>query len=587
MRKEIEALRSRMKECGIQGYIVPTTDFHGSEYVNEYFKCRQYLTGFTGSEGTLVVTADRAALWTDGRYFLQAEQQLSGSGIELMKMGQPGVPTVAEFLDQNLKEGSVLGFDGRVVTCREGESYAQKYRLEVNLDLAGDVWTERPALKASSVYALPLEVTGETAESKLARVRHAMEEAGADYHLMTRLEQIAWLYNLRGDDVKYTPVFFAYALIGKEQEWLYVLDEGFDRAMVPATTEIRPYAQVMEDLRKLAGGKILLDKKGNNYSTGASYALVKAVPDCVEIIDQNDPCEMMAAVKNEGEIRSTKEAHRKDGAAMAEFLFQLKKWSRGDISEEWTEIDAADLIEACRKEQEGYNQLSFTTITGYGSNGAIVHYSATPETNRRLQREGFLLVDCGAQYDDGTTDITRTIALGPLTEEMKYHYTMVLKGHIAMASARFTAETTGAQLDAIARKPLNDAGLDFNHGTGHGVGHLLCVHEGPLSVSVRGTDCTIRPGMITSNEPGLYLEGKYGIRLENEVLCQKAEDGSGDLVFEPLTWCPWEREAIVKDLLSPEEVQWVDAYHRQVLEKTGPCLKEEERKWLETVCMPL
>ena len=596
MRKEVTALRKLMKERGIDAYLVPTTDFHGSEYVNVYFKCREFLSGFTGSEGTLLVTEDWAGLWTDGRYFLQAELQLEGSGIELMKMGEPGVPTIAEYMEANLPSGSVLGFDGRVVSCREGESYAEKFKLEVNVDLAGEVWEDRPVLKPSAVYGLPLEVTGASAESKIARVRKAMEEEGADYHLLTRLEQIAWLYNLRGDDIKHTPVFFAYVLIGKEKEWLYVLDETLDSALVPSTTEICPYAQVQEDLNKLAAGKILLDKQGNNYSTGVSYALMKAVPSHVEIIDKNDPCELMAASKNEGEIRSTREAHRKDGAAMVKFLCQLKKWCQstgpvenaaGITAAEWTEMDAVNLIGACRKEQKGFMQLSFPTISGYGSNGAIVHYSVTPESNQQLKKEGFLLVDSGGQYEDGTTDITRTIALGPLTDEMKYHYTMVLKGHIAVATAKFTRETTGAQLDALARKPLNDVGLNFNHGTGHGIGHLLCVHEGPLSVSPRGVKDTIRPGMITSNEPGLYLEGKYGIRLENEVLCVEDEDGNGGLHFEPLTWCPWERTAINKELMSPEEIQWVDEYHRQVAKQLDSYLDDETRSWLAEAAAPL
>lgn len=575
MKKELEALRTAMKQAGIDAYLVPTTDFHGSEYVNPYFKCRQYLSGFTGSAGTMLITEDWAGLWTDGRYFIQAAAQLEGSGITLMKEREPGVPTIAEYLETHLAAGSTLGFDGRVVNCREAESFAEKYRLCTDVDLAGDIWADRPALVSSPVYSLSPKVTGESSESKLGRIRMALKETGADYHLVTSLEDIAWIYNLRGADIKNTAVFYSFALIEEKRDRLYMLDDTFkgreaaDR--LPKTTEILPYLQIFDDIGELTAGKILMDRGS------VSQALCVQIPDQVEIIDGQNPSEKMKAVKNQTEIDCTLNAHIKDGAAMTEFICWLKEQMTAGA--ELTEMDAGAYAELCRKKREGFLQPSFDTIAGYGANGAVIHYSATEETNQRLKPEGFLLVDSGGQYADGTTDITRTIALGPLTDEMKRHYTLVLKGHIALAMAEFAEGTTGAELDKLARGPLLEHGLNYNHGTGHGVGHLLSVHEGPQSISPRGTACPIVPGMITSNEPGLYLEGEYGIRLENEVLCERGSDGR--LRFRSLTFCPWERDAIVTEMLSTKERKWVDDYHRHVFGVLKPFLDEKTALWLE------
>lgn len=582
MRRELEALRVAMAAEKIDAYLVPTTDFHGSEYVNPYFQCREYLSGFTGSAGTLLVTADWAGLWTDGRYFLQAANQLAGSGIMLMKEREPGVPTIFEYLAENLPECSTLGFDGRVVSCREAEAYAAKYRMRSDLDLAGDVWKERPELKAEPIYALADAVTGEDSGSKIQRIQKVMMKAGADYHIVSCLEDIAWIYNLRGNDVKNTPVFFSYALLGKDWNRLYVMDCEFVhsemRAYLPDDTEIFPYSQIFEDVKKLPAGKILLDKGS------VSYAMTEALPENVAMEDAINPSARMKAVKNKVEIACTKHAHLKDGAAMIQFL----KWIKEQVASgaDLTEMDAAAAVEACRKRQNGYLQPSFDTIAGYGSNGAIIHYSAKEDTNLRLKPEGFLLVDSGGQYEDGTTDITRTIALGPLTQEMKEHYTRVLKGHIALAMAEFDWNTTGAQLDALARDPLMSYGLNYNHGTGHGVGHLLSVHEGPQSISPRATSAVLEPGMITSDEPGVYLEGKYGIRLENEVLC--VEDTEHEtLHFQQLTWCPWEREAILTELLTDAEIKWIDEYHGEIIKRMKPILDDETMLWLEKAAAPL
>lgn len=556
MKQELTALRQKMQAHNIDVYMVPTTDFHGSEYVNDYFKCREFLSGFTGSAGTLVVTQDKAYLWTDGRYFLQAATELKGSGIELMKMGEPNVPTLDAFIKGC--EG-VLGFDGRIVNASFIHSLSKpSASIRYDLDLVGEIWTDRPEIVPSAIYALPDTVTGETAESKMTRVRNAIAEKGADYHLITNLEEIAWLYNLRGADVANTPVFFSFVLITPKESRLYTMDKG-------------NYFDIFADLEKLPKGKILLDE------SRVSLSLVKALPAHVEIISAEDPAEQMKAVKNPSEIKATRNAHLKDGAAMAEFLCWLKNAMAN--GENLTEIDASDYLERCRHGQDGFFDLSFDTISGYDSNGAIVHYSATPETNKVLHPRGFLLVDSGGQYNDGTTDITRTIALGTLTEKMKKHYTLVLKSHIQLETARFTCGTTGAELDKTARKPLHDAGLDFNHGTGHGVGHILSVHEGPNTISPRGKNALILPGMITTDEPGLYLEGEYGIRLENELLCLANADGQ--LYFESLTFCPFERDAIVKDMLTEEELAWLTHYHKTVYEKISPRVSEEVNAWLK------
>lgn len=556
MKQELIALRKKMQDQGIDIYMIPTTDFHGSEYVNDYFKCRRFVSGFTGSAGTLVVTADWAGLWTDGRYFLQAAAELADSGIELMKMGEPDVPTVEEFINST---PGTLGFDGRVVDYTFLTLLSKPAAsISYNMDLVGEIWADRPQIQPSEIYALSEEITGERAESKLARVRRAMAEKGADYHLIPNLEEIAWLYNLRGADVENTPVFFAFVLITPDEDLLYTMDKG-------------NYLDIFEDLAKLPAGKILLDE------SRASVSLIKALPKDVEIINSADPAELMKAIKNPAEIAATKHAHRKDGAAMAEFICWLKGTMAKD--ETLTEIAASDYLESCRRAKEGCFDLSFDTISGYMDNGAIVHYSATPETNKVLEPRGLLLVDSGGQYTDGTTDITRTIALGQLSDAMKEHYTLVLKSHIQLEMARFARGTTGAQLDVIARRPLRDAGLDFNHGTGHGVGHLLSVHEGPNTISPRGKNSLILPGMITTDEPGLYFEGEYGIRLENELLCLEEKDGT--LYFEPITFCPFEREAILPEMLTEEELAWLNKYHQEVFDRISPLVAEPVKAWLK------
>ena len=574
MRQQLINLRQKMQQNQIDAYLIPTTDYHGSEYVNDYFKCRKYISGFSGSAGTLIITMGEAWLWTDGRYFLQAAKQLEGTGIDLMKMGQPDVPTISEYLEATLTREDCLGFDGRVVDCEMGRQLAEKFKVRWDIDLVGEIWTDRPTLDGSEIYAIPESVTGESASSKLSRVRRYMAEKGADYHLITKMEEIAWLFNLRGNDVANTPVFFSFALIEQERASLYVLDDSADLAI--DGIEFFPYLQIFEDLRKLQKGRILLDEEI------ASYDITAAIPDSVEIISDSDPAELMKALKNPVEIAATKNAHIKDGVAMVNFLYWLKK-TIGRVP--MSEISAADYLENCRRSQKGWFDLSFGTISGYAGNGAIIHYDPTPETDKELRPEGFLLVDSGGQYEDGTTDITRTIALGPITDVMKAHYTAVLRCNIDLAMAKFSAGTTGAQLDEIARKPLKDMGLDYNHGTGHGVGHILSCHEGPQIISPKGTRCPLYPGMITSDEPGVYIEGEYGIRLENELLCVELSDAS--YAFETITLCPFDREAILPDRLTDEELEYLNNYHKKVQETLTPLVSKEIAEWLAEQTAPI
>lgn len=567
MREQLTSLRRVMEAQHIDAYLIPTTDFHGSEYIHDHFKVRAYISGFTGSAGTLLVTRDAAKLWTDGRYFLQAEKELTGSGIDLMKTGEPDVPSVFSYLGSVLQPGQTLAFDGRVMAYQQGQIFSAIYSIVHTEDPAEQIWPDRPEVFPSKIYPLPDTVTGESCASKLGRLFGFLKKRGADYHLITKLEDIAWLFNLRGSDINYTPVFFAYALIIGDKINLYTMSEV--STTLPSNVQLRPYDAIYTDLAALPAGSMLLDQEI------VSYSLVKALPDTVEIENSDNPVALMRALKNQVEIKSTKNAHLKDGLAMVNFIYWLKSHIH---REKITEVSAADYLEKCRRSQEGCFDLSFDTICGYEENGAIVHYSAKADTCKTLHPRGFLLVDSGGQYEDGTTDITRTIALGPLSEEMKYHYTMVLRSHIALATASFPARTTGAQLDAIARKPLHEQGLNYNHGTGHGVGHILSVHEGPQTISPKGTRYPLYPGMITSNEPGLYLEGQYGIRLENEILCR--ENFSGAYGFQTITLCPFERDAILPQLLNVKERKWLNAYHQKVYKTLSPFVDEEICSWL-------
>ena len=590
MRNELIALRGAMKSAGIDAYVVPTDDFHGSEYAGDYFKCRKYVSGFTGSAGTLVVTADWAGLWTDGRYFLQAADQLSGSGIDLMKMGQPGVPTIRQWLEEHLQEGQVLGFDGRSMTYGTGTSFAAAAEkrgasVDYEKDLVGEIWTDRPGLSKEGVWALPLNYTGRTRGEKIKNLRSAMEEAGADIHVLTSLDDICWLLNFRGGDVACCPVVLSFLILTRDAIRWYVdedkvapfLRKGLEKDGI----ELRPYLDVFADVKDLPeDAAVLVDP------AKASYAIVKNIPGT--IIEGTNPTELPKAVKTPEEQQNMRNAHIQDGIALVKFM----KWLHGSVGKtEITEISAAEKLESLRKDRDYYLEPSFDPIFGYGPHGAIIHYSATEETNAAVKPEGFLLSDTGGHYLEGTTDVTRTFVVGPLTQEMKHHYTMVLRAHLALLGARFKKGATGANLDILARKPFWDEGLDYNHGTGHGVGYLMSVHEGPQSISYQksGGHVPLEPGMIVSDEPGIYLEGKYGIRLENLVLCVEKETGEYGTFygFEPLTMCPFEREAILPEEMTAEEIRLLNEYHRTVYEKISPFLCEKGSAWLRDATAPI
>lgn len=609
-KEKINALRQEMKKENMAAYYVPTDDFHGSEYVSDYFKCREYLSGFTGSAGVLVITEDFAGLWTDGRYFIQAKEQLEGSDIELMKMGEPGVPTVEEFLVNALKPGERLGFDGRCVNggfikeLREKLS-SKRIFFEGGYDLVDRLWSERPKLSFHPVWELKLSQSGIPRSKKLDLIREKLEEKGADAHLLTSLEDIAWLLNLRGGDIHCNPVFLSYLYITKEDCILFagkkmVDGEAFDREVFSEEVRkhleadgirLRFYEEVYEFTAGLRNQKVLLNLKAVNQRLLDHLSV-----HCSLIFSENFTT-ILKALKNETELSNMRNAHIKDGAAVTKFLYYMKEYKKKLSKGQWTgqpltEMKAAEILEGFREEQDGYLGPSFDPIMAYGKHGAIVHYSATKETDAVLKAEGFLLSDTGGHYKDGTTDITRTISLaaGPLSEEEKRHYTLVLKANLALLSAKFPKGVCGNSLDALAREPLWAEGLDFNHGTGHGVGYILSVHEGPNAFrTYRGrgkADMTaIVPGMITSDEPGLYFEGKYGIRLENLIEC--VEEENGFYGFRPLTFVPFDRESIEPSLLNNREKFILNSYHKQVCDKISICLGEKEKEWLKEETAPI
>lgn len=595
MCEELCRLRGRMQEESVDAYLIMTDDFHGSEYVGDYFKSREYISGFTGSAGTLLVRKDCAGLWTDGRYFLQAETQLAGSGITLFRSGQPGVPDLEDYLAEQLADGQTLGFDGRCVMA----GYARKLRerleqkgvrIRNDLDLVGDVWPDRPALSKEPVWPLAERYAGIGVKDKLAEVRQILHKKKADWFLLASLEDICWLLNVRGNDVACTPVVLSYLMMSRDQVFWYVqreaVPEPVQADLQEAGVVLREYGQIYEDASRLPGGvRLLCDENHVND------ALISRIAPDVVVVDGENPTLLLKAVKNPVEIANEKAAHIKDGIAVTRFIYWLKtRVGREEI----TEISAASRLEMFRREQEDYLEPSFYPILAYGPHGAIVHYSADETSDVPLEPEGFLLADTGGHYMEGTTDITRTIALGPLTEEQKEMYTTVLKAHIRLADAVFLQGAAGVSLDVLARTPLWERGLDYNHGTGHGVGYLLSVHEGPNSFrfrpsAVRGGDHVMKEGMITSDEPGIYLEGKFGVRLENLLVCAARQTNSYGtfLGFEPLTMVPFDRDAILWDTLSEKELRWLAAYHQKVYESLAPHLSEEERQWLrETTEIP-
>ena len=586
--ERLQALRAEMKKRNIDIYVVPTADFHESEYVGEYFKARAYITGFTGSAGTAVVTMTEAGLWTDGRYFVQAERQLMGSGVTLFKMAEEGVPTIEEYLTKTLPEGGCLGFDGRVVNTAWGKRLQnivanKKGTLQVGEDLVGLIWTDRPALAKTTPFVLEEKYSGKSTKEKLADVRAKMSEAECDTHILTCLYDIAWLLNVRGNDIDCVPVVMSYLVMNQtECVWFLqeeVLNEGLIAYLEENEIKTKPYNAIYEYVKDLPDtARVLMSESGVNFGIFAN------MPPSVMVINQPNPTELMRSMKNPVEVDNTRKAHVKDGVAFTKFMYWLKT-NIGKIP--MTEISASDYLEERRREQEGFIELSFHTISAYGANAAMMHYSATEESNAELKPEGFLLVDSGGHYYEGSTDITRTMALGTITDEMREHFTAVCRSNMNLANAKFLYGCSGLNLDILARGPLWDLNLDYKCGTGHGVGYVLNVHEGPNGfrwriVPERKDSGVLEAGMITTDEPGVYLEGKYGIRTENELVCHKGEKNEYGqfMYFENITYAPIDLDAIDPMAMTKRERAMLNEYHAMVYKTLSPYMTEEENVWL-------
>lgn len=593
---KIGQLRDRMKELGIDAYLVPTADFHESEYVGEFFKCRHFLTGFNGTAGTAVITMDKAGLWTDGRYFVQAEEQLSGSEIKLYRMGEPEFPTLDEFLEEELPVDGCLGFDGRVVNSELGyglQNLLQEKNVTINCskDLVGEIWTSRPAMSCEPIWSLDVKYAGKSTVEKLSDLRDAMKKNKAQIHLMTALDEIAWLFNLRGNDIVNNPVFLSYALITQDEAYLYVQKEAIKEdtkmgkevcaALAEAKVQVKEYAEFLQDVAALKNEKILLERKK------ASFAVCESLDASCRIIDEMNPCATMKAVKNATEIENMRRAHLKDGIAVTKFMYWLKH-TIGTC--DMTEMTAAHKIEELRAEQGNYIEPSFVTIAAYKENAAMCHYHPSDEVCKKLKPEGLLLVDSGGQYLEGTTDITRTYALGPLTEKEKEYYTIVAAAMLKVSTMKFLHGCRGINLDYTIREAFWKRGLDFAHGTGHGVGYLSNVHERPNGlrwkvVPERQDSAVIEPGMICSDEPGLYFAGDFGTRTENLILCvedEKNEYGQF-LKFEFLTKAPIDLEALDTRFMDDADIERLNTYHKDVYETISPYMNDEEKEWLKHV----
>lgn len=584
IRERLNELRSLMKQKHVDAYLVPTDDFHGSEYVGDYFKCRQFITGFTGSAGTAVITDTMAGLWTDGRYFIQAGNQLEGSGVELFKMGEPGVPTIHEFLKENLCQDMCLGFDGRTVSAAEARELKEllsekNIRFSMEEDLIGQIWTDRPALSCEPAMELETRWAGESRAEKCRRIRLKMEEKHADFFILTSLDDIAWLLNLRGNDIHCCPVVLSYLVMTRKEIFLFAGEAAFSAELIDSLKKdsvfLKPYHEIYDYVKNLSAGKTVLLSMDH-----ANSRLVNSIPDEVSILDEENLTLLPKAVKNPVEVENERTAHIKDGVAVTRFIYWLKK-NAGQPG--ITELSAADYLFGLRKEQENFLGNSFDPIISYGGHAAMCHYSPSPETDVPLEAKGLVLCDTGAHFLEGTTDITRTFALGEITEKERKYFTLVLKGHLNLSDVKFRYGCCGQNLDYLAREPLWRLGEDYNHGTGHGVGYLLNVHEGPNSFRWKSASAVLEEGMITSNEPGYYVENEFGIRHENLIVCKKAEKTAFGqfMCFENLTMVPFDLDALDPALLTDHEKQLLNAYHAEVYRKISPYLNQEESQWLK------
>lgn len=579
----IQRLRIWLNANHVNTFIIPSTDPHLSEYPAPHWKSREWISGFTGSAGTIVVTADKAGLWTDSRYFLQADEQLQATGITLYKEMLPETPVITEFLINELKPGEAVGIDGKMfsaVQVKQMKAELEKHQIQVKLcsDPMDEIWEDRPAIPDALAFIHDTKYAGISCADKITAIRKEMNIKGVDSLIVSSLDEIAWTLNLRGSDVHCNPVVISYLLI-TEKEIVYFISpkkitNEVKSYLARHQVKVEDYCRIETYLFSLESPSILVNPAKTNFSVYSSIH-----PDC-KIVCGESPITLLKAIRNETEIKGIHEAMRKDGVALVKFL----KWLEEVIpSGRETELSIDQKLHEFRAEQDLYMGESFDTIAGYKEHGAIVHYSATPESNVTLHPKGFLLLDSGAQYLDGTTDITRTIALGELSDDEKTDYTLILKGHIALAMAVFPTGTRGTQLDVLARMPIWKRHMNFLHGTGHGVGHFLSVHEGPQSIRMNENPVVLQPGMVTSNEPGVYKAGSHGIRTENLILTCKAGEGMfGDyLKFETITLCPICKKGIIKEMLAEEELQWLNKYHRTVYEKLSPALNAEEKAWLK------
>ncbi len=585
-KETVEALRREMRAEGIAAYIILSEDAHQSEYVAPYWRGRAYVSGFTGSAGTLVVTLERAALWTDGRYFLQAAAQLEGSGIELMKSGEPGVPSWPSWILAETAEGGVVGIDGRTLgasaAARLNEAFSAKKLGLKSVDLTDRVWPLRPALPEAPIFDFPALYTGETRRDRLARLRAHMKKLGADYYLICSLESSAWLLNYRGSDIADTPVAYAYTLVSEDDAVLFIEESKVPEALRASLAEdgvrLCSYHKAAAALEALPASALAYDP------ALISLLFEEKLPACVKKLPEKEAPLLWRAVKTETEIANLREAHLRDGAIMCRFIRWTKQNAAGKREDELAEV-----LDTMRREADNSLGISFESIVGYEDNGAIIHYAPEKGKGRTVEAKGFLLVDSGAQFYEGTTDITRTLSVGPLTEKQKKIYTLVLKGHLRLGAAVFREGTSGPKLDILAREALWENGLDYKHGTGHGIGFVLSVHEGPHTINGSQNNVALVPGMIVSNEPGFYEAGEFGVRIENVVAVRErsATEWGRFFEFETLTLVPYEREAIEPSLLTAEERAAVDRYHERVLAEVGPRLSGEDLAWLKEACAPL
>ena len=582
IKERIHALRMTFRPNNIKAFIIPSTDPHLSEYVAPYWMSREWISGFTGSAGTAVILMDKAGLWADSRYFLQAEKELEGSGITLYKEMLPETPSITKFLCQNLKPGESVSIDGKMFSVQQVEQMKEDlapYQLQVNLfgDPLKNIWKDRPSMPDAPAFIYDVKYAGKSCGEKVAAIRTELKEKGIFALFLSSLDEIAWTLNLRGSDVHCNPVIVSYLLVTQDEVVYFISPEKITQEVNEYLQEqqvsLRKYDEAESFLNSFAGENILIDPKKTNY------AIYSAINPACKVVRGESPVTLLKAIRNEQEIAGIHHAMQRDGVALVRFL----KWLEQSVpSGKETELSVDRKLHEFRAAQPLYMGESFDTIAGYKEHGAIVHYSATEESDVTLQSKGFLLLDSGAQYLDGTTDITRTIALGELTEEEKTDYTLILKGHIALAMAKFPAGTRGAQLDVLARMPIWSHGMNFLHGTGHGVGHFLSVHEGPQSIRMNENPIVLQPGMVTSNEPGVYKAGSHGIRTENLTLVCKDKEGMfGEYFkFETITLCPICKKGIIKEMLTAEEVKWFNDYHQTVYKKLSPSLNEEEKKWL-------